>query len=117
MATLIVEEIPRYGAGFGALTAQTPTVGGDVFQNTGREMVMAVGVTGWTTETVQVEGVPSNDSARDGTATLAPGAVGGIDIAGPFKPRNWNTPAGAVALTYPGGVTGLEMYVFRFTTG
>lgn len=117
MATLVPDELPRYGAGLGGLTTVTPNAGGDDFPNTGRELVMVVGVTGWTTETVQIEGVASPDSARDGTATLNPGSIGGIDAAGPFKPRNWNTGSGNVQLTYPGGVTGLELYVFRFTTG
>lgn len=117
MATLAVDEVPRFGAGLGGLTAITPDIGGDEFPNTGREMVAVLGVTGWTTETVQAEGVPSGDAGRDGTATLNPGSVGGIDIAGPFKPRNWNTAAGALQLTYPGGITGLELYLFRFTTG
>lgn len=116
MATLTPVELPRYGAGLGALTPVTPSGGGDEFPNSGRELVVASGVTGWTSETVQVEGVPSGDAARDGTATLNPGSVGGFDMAGPFKPRNWNA-SGAVQLTYPGGVTGLELYVVRFTTG
>lgn len=122
MATLTPDALPRFGQGYAAanaatLTAVTPAAGGDEFANTGRDIVMALGVSGWTNETVQIEGVPSQDSARDGTATLNPGAVGGLDAAGPFKPRNWNTGAGNVQLTYPAGVTGLEVYVLRFTTG
>lgn len=117
MATLVPDEVPRFGAALGGLTPVTPAGGGDEFPATGREMVMVLGVTGWTSETVQVEGVPSQDSARDGTSVLNPGSIGGVDIAGPFKPRNWNTGSGTVQLTYPGGVTGLELYVFRFTTG
>lgn len=117
MATLTPDDIPKFGQGLGGATAVTPAGGGDEFPNTGREFVAVLGVSGWTTETVQVEGVPSADSGRDGTATLNPGSVGGVDIAGPFTPRNWNTGSGNVQLTYPGGVTGLELYVFRLTTG
>ena len=78
---------------------------------------MVLGTAGWTVETVQVEGVPSQDAARDGTSTLNPGSVGGVDFAGPFKPRNWNSSNGNIALTYPGGVTGLTLFIIRFTTG
>lgn len=117
MATLTVQEVPRFGAGLGGVTFVAADVNGDEFSNTGRELFLLSGVTGWTTETAQVEGVPSQDAARDGTATLNPGAVGGLDIAGPFKPRNWNAAAGAVQVTYPSGVTGLEVAAVRITTG
>jgi len=117
MATLTVQELPRYGVGLGGVTFDAATGGGDDFPNDGRTILLVKGVGGWTTETVQVEGVPAQDSARDGTATLNPGgASGDLDAAGPFNPRNWNL-SGSVQLTYPSGVTGLEVAVVRITTG
>lgn len=116
MATLTVQELPRYGVGLGGITFGAATGVGDDFPNDGRTILLVKGVTGWTTETVQVEGVPSQDSARDGTATLNPGGIGDLDVAGPFNPRNWNL-SGSVQLTYPSGVTGLEVAVVRITTG
>ena len=116
MATLTVNEVPRYGAGLGGITFVAAAGGGDDFPNDGRTVLLVKGVTGWTTETAQVEGVPAQDSARNGTATLNPQAVEGVDVAGPFNPRNWNA-SGSVLVTYPGGVTGLEVAAVRITTG
>jgi hypothetical protein len=116
MATLTVQELPRFGAALGGLTFAAADVAGDEYQATGRELVLVKGATGWTSETAQVEGVPSQDSARDGTSVLDPGAINDVDIAGPFRPNNWNN-GGVVQITYPGGVTGLEIAIVRFTTG
>lgn len=116
MATLVVQEVPRFGAGLGGVTWTAAAGAGDDFPNDSRTLVACRAQAGWTNETVQVEGVPAQDSARDGTATLDPQALNGVDIAGPFKGRNWNT-GGSVQLTYPGGVTGLEVAALRITTG
>lgn len=113
MATLTVQELPANGQGFGGLTFTACDVAGDEFTNTGNEIVLIKATTGWTTETAQVEGVPAIDSGRDGTATLNPGAINDVDAAGPFKPRNWNTSSGVTQITYPGGITGLQVAVVR----
>jgi len=116
MANIPVQSLPANGQGFGGLTFTAASASGDSFAATGNEIVLVKGATGWTTETVQVEGVPGADAARDGTATLDPGAVAGVDAAGPFKPRNWNNGSN-IELTYPGGVTGVEVAIVRFTAG
>lgn len=116
MATLTVQEIPQNGATLGAITYTASSAGGDEFPNDGRTiLIVDYGATA-TTETVQIEGVPSIDSGRDGTSTVAAG-TSEQHVAGPFKPRNWNTSSGNVQLTYPGGVTGVSVAAVRFTTG
>jgi len=121
MANIPVQSLPANGQGFGGITFTAASAGGDSYTATGNEIVVVKGQTGWTSETVQVEGVPGADAARDGTATLDPGSLasvdgGGLDMAGPFKPRNWNNGS-TVELTYPGGETGLGIAIVRFTAG
>lgn len=117
MATLTVQELPANGQGLGGITFVAADVGGDEFLNSGNEIVLVLGGGTWVSATAQVEGVPAPDSGRDGTSTLDPQAVGGVDVGGPFRQRNWNTGAGATQITYPGGVTGLQVAVVRVPRG
>jgi len=116
MATIAVQTLPANGQGLAGITWTPASGGGDDFDNSGNEIVLVRAGATWTTETAQIEGVPAPDSGRDGTATLDPQAVNGVDVGGPYPGRNWNA-AGSVLLTYPGGVTGLDVAVVRVPRG
>jgi hypothetical protein len=116
MATLTVQDIPANGADSGTITFTASSGGGDDFPNDGRVLLIVKYGGTATTETVQIEGVPSIDSGRDGTQTIAAG-TSVEKMAGPFKARNWNTGSGLVQITYPGGVTGVSVAAVRFTLG
>lgn len=114
MATLTVQELPANGVDLGDITFTAADVAGDEWANTGRDLVIVqFGAT--PSGNVQVEGVPSADSGRDGTVTFTAGA-NETHIGGPYKPRNFNT-GGVTQLTYPGGVTDINVAIVRFTLG
>lgn len=114
MAVLTVQELPTNGATAGEITFTAADVAGDTFVNTGREIYL-VAYGGTATGTVEIEGVPSADSGRDGSSVIAT-ATSGVHGAGPFKPRNFSN-AGVVDVSYPGGITDITVAVIRFTTG
>ena len=120
MATLTVQDLPRNGQGFGGLAGSGLTfvaadVAGDEYVATGKELVLIKGGSAWVDDYAQVEGV-LDASGRDGTGIIDPGAIDNVDMGGPFRPRDWNV-GGIVQITYPSGVTGVEVAIVRFTTG
>ena len=114
MATLTVQTLPANGAP-SAIAFAAADVAGDEFTGTGRELV-AIQWGAAPSGNVQVEGVPSADSGRDGTSVLVPGAPNTVTMAGPLKPRNWND-GGVVKITYPSGIVNITVAAIRFTTG
>jgi hypothetical protein len=114
MADLTVTVLPANGVATGDLTFDTPAAGGDKFANTGREIVF-VDQAGGATGDVQLEGVAGSENGRDGSSLLANAAVT-VKVAGPLKPREWNS-GGNVDVTYPSGVTGVTVMVVRVPLG
>lgn len=116
MALIATQTLPPNGAGMALLTWTQAEVGGDTFKNTNREIVLVRGGTGWVDTTAQVEAV-DDDAGRDVPVVLdAIAAVGDIQMAGPFRRKNFSDN-GAVALTYPGGILGMEVAVVKFGLG
>ncbi len=114
MATLTVQDQP-VNAGELAITFTAADVAGDTFANDGNTVFLVQ----WgaaPSGDVTIEGVPSADSGRDGTSTMAAAAENSLTQAGPFKARNWNS-AGAVDVTYPSGVTDIMVAAVRLTRG
>lgn len=82
-------------------TYTTGDVSGHEFANSGNEILLLKN-TGVGSITVNVEGVPSPDSGRDVTESIVIPA-GEERLAGPYKPRNWNTNTGLVEFAVSAG--------------
>lgn len=115
MATLTVQDLPANGVDLGNISFDACDVAGDVFPNTGKEIVI-VKTVGAPSGDVTIEGVPAPDSGRDGTSVMTLGADE-LHIAGPFKSRNWSNSSGGVDLSYLSGITNMSVAVVRFTLG
>lgn len=114
MADITVQELPANGAEL-AVTFAAATAAGDSFTNDGQTTFMVQ----WgaaPSGNVTIEGVEAADSGRDGTVTLTAGAANSITKAGPFKTRNFNA-GGKVSVTYPSGVTDINVAAVRHTSG
>ena len=101
MAEITVQEVPRLTDA--SITFQAPTASGDFYSATGNEIVLVqFGATALTEAVeVRVEGVPANDSGRDGYRALTAIADGGsFKGAGPFRNLNYRNASGGVELTY-----------------
>ena len=110
MAALTVQDLPANGVGR-QVTLVAANAGGDTFVNTGNEIIYVQYSAGAAAFTVN--GVPAPDSGRDGTSSILYYGAGTFAMAGPFKPRNWNTSAGVVEISYPSGATGINIAVVR----
>ncbi len=114
MATLTVQELPANGEEL-AVSFAAADVAGDEFANDG-QIVFKVQWGASPSGNVQIEGVASADSGRDVPVTLTAGAANSVTEAGPFKKRNFNA-AGVVQVTYPSGITDINVAAVRHTSG
>jgi len=105
MATLAITRPSRAGTAFGTVSA---AVGGDVFPNSGRELlyVRNANASGHTL-TIATPGAPAGLELNDITVTVPAFSVYWI---GPFHPDSFNDSNGRVSVTYS-GVTSLNVAV------
>lgn len=96
------------------ITWVAASVAGDTFVNTGNESVFIRWGVG--AGNVQVNGEP-DAYGRDGTSVLTAAADGNVTTAGPFKLPNWSNSSGQVSITYPSGITGIEIAIVRQNRG
>lgn len=111
MAQLAVQEIPANGGEL-TVTENAAAVAGDNFANDGRTLVI-VRFGAAPSGNVVIEGVPAGDSGRDGEVTVTAGA-NETHVRGPFKGRNFGA---FIDLTYPSGVTDIDIGLVSMGTG
>lgn len=112
MATLAVQELPANG---GELTLSwTAASATDEFANDGNT-VLVVRTTGAAGGDPTILGVPSADSGRDVDVVITLVGTTDFHVAGPFKPRNFNS-GGVVQMT-AAAPANTEYAVLRVTTG
>ena len=115
MADIPVQEL---GAN-GAIANLTFTVGSvsDSFVNTGVELViMRALATFAVADNPTIEGVPAQDSGRDGSEVATMAAALDEQIGGPYKPRNF-VVGGSTTITGGTDPTKVEIAVIRPTRG
>jgi len=112
MATLTVQELPANGAELSI--AWTAATASDEFPNDGN-IILAVRTVGAAGGNPSVLGVPSADSGRDVDVLITLVGTTDFQLAGPFKPRNFN--AGGVVQITATAPANTEYAVLRVTTG
>lgn len=95
-----VQVLPDNGAPLNP-TYTTGDASGHELSNSGNEIILLKNV-GASPITVDVEGVPAPDSGRDVTISVVV-AAGEERLAGPYKPRNWNTNTGLLEFAVSAG--------------
>jgi hypothetical protein len=112
MATLAVQELPANG---GELTlAWTAATAADEFPNDG-STILVVRTTAAAGGNPVIKGVPAADSGRDVDVTVTLVGTSDFQLAGPFKPRNFN--AGGVVQITAAAPANTDYAVLRVTTG
>lgn len=120
MADLTITELPRNGVSLDDVFAgnfAAADVGGDAFENSGREIFL-IKNDGGGAITATVTSTPDDlDRTQDEVINVG---IGEMCIAGPFKPRGWQQTSGVdkgkTLITYS-GVTSVTVLVLRVTDG
>lgn len=113
MANLTVQTLPEYGQPLDPVVFTAADAAGDVFDNA-EDVIIWIQFGAAPSGDVTIEGVVAPDSGLDGSVTVTSGA-NQDHMCGPFKSSNFNE-GGQVYLTYPSGVTNIDVAVVRFTT-
>lgn len=108
MAVLTSQKLPANGGELAVVFAAAD-VAGDSFANPGKNVYVHIQWGASPSGNAQIEGV-LDSAGRDGTSTLTAAAANSTTVAGPFKPRNWNN-GGSVDITYPSGVTDINIAI------
>jgi len=111
MAKLAVQSLPANGGEL-TVTENAAAVGGDNFDNDGRTLVI-IRFGAAPSGNVVIEGIPANDSGRDGSVIVTSGA-NETHVRGPFKGLNFG---GSVDITYPSGITNIDIGLVSMGTG
>lgn len=114
MPNIVVQDLPKYGQPLDPVVFTAADAAGDSFDNA-EDVILWVQFGAAPSGNVVVEGVVSPDSGLDGSVTIT-AAANEDHMCGPFKGSNFNE-GGQVMLTYPGGVTNIDVAVIRFTSG
>ena len=110
MAVLTSQKLPVNGGEL-PLVFAAADVAGDSFANPGKLVYVAIQWGAAPSGDVQIEGVP-DDAGRDGTSVMTSAGDGEVTMAGPFRPSHWNN-AGSVDITYPSGITNINIAIIE----